>query len=633
MKKLNNLHLFIILIFVAMMISCNKDESEIPKSKNPADNQELIINNNIVDLNNRLSIKNDVVKMIPSYENIIKSSMVEEYDFTKNFAFKLRADVNPPTIDGNALMATHVAIKDNFAFVSYNTRGNEYGGAVEIFNVSDPAQPYIVSQGVFPYADINAVDYSDGKIYIAGALLNYEQLEFNGPALFWVISVNEQMQIVDVDEVVDVISYSANSIKVTEDKIYVTSGDEGGFTIFDKFTYEQIDYIPTIDARSIDTNSSNTYVFSGLPGKIDIYDNITNQFSFQIETGGANIPYSKSQLAVNEEFIFAPLSEEGAKMFSNSGDLLRHFPRPNTPEGELDENYVTNSLSLNNQLVFMANGHAGISVGEIVPQLNDTVVVLGSMVFEDMQSSNYVMARDSVVFVASGLGGLKILSISIDEGIPDDIIPTLPCPTLMTSIAISLPERENAMNHSPWLFDPNNSLNVITSDETDVYVTFIFEGAGWRNTFGYYAYPADEPPTTIEDLGKYVVFPNVSMVNEGGGLEPGDMVRLGNEPFPANTVIGFYIVAKGWANGQMVNGSYTHYTDIELNPQNTQQHILFIEEGCQDLVLAYEDVRLPSGDKDFNDIIIVIKDNQEELPNTKFNVDGIPGLDLSSEEK
>lgn len=632
MKKLKNLQFVIPLLFLGMMISCNDDDSGSPDQDDPAKNQELIINNDLSDLNNRLDLKNAIVKMVPFYDNSEKSSAVEDYDFTKNFAFKLRADVNPPTINLIPLMATHVAIKDDYAFVSYNTRGAEYGGAVEIFDVSNPAQPFIVSQGVFPYADINAVDYSDGKIYIAGALLNYEQLEYDGPALFWVLSVNDQMQISNVDQVIDVRSYSANSIKVTDDKIYVTSGDQGGLTIFDKFTYDEIDYIATSDARSIDMNSSNTFVFSGTPGKIDVYDNLTNDFSFQIETGGANTPYAKSQLAVNDDFIFSALSEEGAKMFSTTGDFLMHFPRPETPEGELDENYVTNSLSLNNQLVFMANGHAGIAVGEIVPELDNTVVMLGSMVFEDLQSSNFVMARDSIVFVASGLGGLKVLAISIDEGIPDNIIPTEPCPTLMTSITESLPEQENAMNHSPWLFSPDNFLNVKTAEETDVYVTFVSEGAGWRNTFGYYAYPADNPPLTIEELEEYVVFPNVSMVDEGGGLEPGDMVRLGNAPFPANTVIGFYIVAQGWANGQMVDGIYTHYTNTEFNYNNNQQHILFVEDGCQDLVIGYEDKRVGNGDNDFNDIIIAIKDNQDDLPNTKFNVEGIPHLNLLPEE-
>ena len=74
----------------------------------------------------------------------------------------------------------------------------------------------------------------------------------------------------------------------------------------------------------------------------------------------------------------------------------------------------------------------------------------------------------------------------------------------------------------------------------------------------------------------------------------------------------------------MVPGVYTHYTNIQFNPQSIQQHLLFIESSCNDLVLTFEDIRLPGGDKDFNDIILVIKDNPDQIPNTKFDYSNIP---------
>ena len=80
-------------------------------------------------------------------------------------------------------------------------------------------------------------------------------------------------------------------------------------------------------------------------------------------------------------------------------------------------------------------------MGEIIEELDDQVVIHGTMAFNDMGSSNFVQSRDSIIFVASGLGGLKILAISIDEGIPDDIIPVEPCPTLMDAITLMFPER------------------------------------------------------------------------------------------------------------------------------------------------------------------------------------------------
>ena len=340
---------------------------------------------------------------------------------------------------------------------------------------------------------------------------------------------------------------------------------------------------------------------------------------------------------LNRHLLFAALNEGGARMLTPNGQTKQRFLRPLVPAGELAENHVTNSAEINNTLLFMGNGHSGIAVGEIIPQLNDSVVILGRMAFTDMQSSNFVQSEDSIVFVASGLGGLKILSITIDHGVPPGIITTDPCPTLMDAITLMFPENRDARISHPNLFDPG-TYTVTTAQQTEVYITFIHEGAGWKNTFGYYFYPAGNPPDTRDEwrrLRRNVIFPNVSLKGEGGGLEKGDRIQLGSGPFPANTVIGFYLVAEGWRNGKMVEGRYTQFTDFKYHdcPRRNylqyqrQQHLLFIEDGCQDLVLTFEDICVegtnPRSNFDFNDIIFSIRDNPNDLPNTKFKTESI----------
>lgn len=620
----------VLMALLFVVVACTKDEQEKPRPDDFTTIEGIIIKNDVVELNRRMSLRDQIVEMLPQYMDETKSGG-QTQDYRSNFTFKLKADVDAPVSNGRTLMATHVAIKDNYAFVSYNIRGEDHGGALEIFDVSNLTQPQIISQAIFPKSDINAVDYSNGKVYLVGATGNFEMMQYDDPAFFLVMNLNSNMQITGLDTILDIPSYSANGIYVSIDKIYITSGDNGGLTILDKQDYEIVKSEPIADARSVAANTSYVYVLSGQPGKVSVFNKTTSDFITAYQIGGANTPYSKSEISVDDQYIFAALNEDGIRVLNTDGTIRQHIPKPETPEGALDENHVTNSVSLNSPLLFIGNGESGIAVGELIPELDNQVVMLGEMVFQDMNSSNFVKSRDNVVFVASGLGGLKILAISIDEGVPDDIIPTEPCPTLLASIKDMFPETQNAMINHPYLFQEGVTLNVTTAEETEVYVVFVWEGAGWKNTFGFYAYPADNPPTSVEELQKYVVFPNVSLVGEGGGLEPGDMVQLGTEPFPANTVIGFYLVAQGWANGQMVNGVYTHYTNINFNHNNNQQHLLFIEAGCQDLVLTFEDIRLPGGDKDFNDIILVIKDNPEQLPNTRFNVEGIIQLNGDDE--
>lgn len=626
MKHILLLLFFFSLFLIVFQVSCSKEDG-VKDPIDPADTGNMIINNDITMLNNRVQFRNELVPIDRNYIYTTKSDD-NAFDYTGNFAFKLKADVDPPVFQNQVLMATHVAIKDNYAFVSYNLRGDEYAGAVEVFDVSNISQPVIISQAIFPTADINSIDYADGKLFIAGATNDYYHFQFKDPAFFQVISLNTQMQIAAVDVIMDIPSFSANGIQVSDSNIFITSGDNGGITIFDR-DYNLVKSEEIFDARSVATNSDHTYILSGQPGTINVFNLNSSDFVANFAIGGANTPYSKSEISVNDSYIFAALNEEGVRMMKPDGTIKQHIPKPETPEGALDEDHVTNSVSLNNSLIFMGNGESGIAVGEIIEELDNQVVIHGTMAFNDMGSSNFVQSRDSIIFVASGLGGLKILAITVDEGIPDDIIPGEPCSTLMDAITLMFPESQNARDNHPYLFEESITLNVTVEEETPVYVKFIWEGAGWKNTFGYYAYPFDNPPSSIEELEKYVVFPNASMVGSGGGLKQGDMVQLGDAPFPANTVIGFYLVAQGWANGQMVDGVYTHYTNIDFNNNNNQQHLLFIEDGCEDLVLTFEDVMLPGGDKDFNDIILVIKDNDEDYPNTKFNVDGI--ITLSEE--
>ena len=44
------------------------------------------------------------------------------------------------------------------------------------------------------------------------------------------------------------------------------------------------------------------------------------------------------------------------------------------------------------------------------------------------------------------------------------------------------------------------------------------EGAGYRNSVGYYTYDTGSPPTTVDDIDTaYSVFPNFSNYASGGG--------------------------------------------------------------------------------------------------------------------
>jgi hypothetical protein len=619
----------LILFAAGMLQSCQKDSPQDDHPEGFIQKGNLLVNSNQAQLDARVRYENEIVPIVGTETSSFLKSAEEDFpeiDLTKNYAFKLKAEVDPPVYEGNTLQATHVAIKDDYAFVTYNTRGPKWLGGIEIFDVSDLKNPVIISSAILPNTDVSAVDYADGKIYVVGATGDFEEMGFVSPAFMEVISLDETMAFDEVETIVDISSYAGTDIKVAAGRIFTTSGSTGDLTIFDA-AYQKEDSEEISDARSVDANSDQLFVLQGQDGRVNVFDLSDATYTGTYHVGGATIPESKSEIAVSDEYIFAALNEGGLSILHLDGSLKQSLPKPVTPPGAEDEKHVTNSVSLNGDLVLIGNGESGIYVGGLIEEEDDNLWMLGAMQFGDAQSANFVESKDSVIFVATGLGGLKILAISMDEGVPEDVEPTDPCETLMANISEMFPERMDVRGVHEDLFSDTAHLNILVTEETPVYVSFIDEGAGWRNTFGYYSYPADNPPQDIDELDMQIVFPNVSKVGEGGGLDFGDRVQLGEGSFPAGTVIGFYIVAQGWKNGLTVEGVYTHYTDRDFNIDQAQQSTLFISSDCDDIVLTFEDIKINSSscDHDYNDIILTIKDSKEMgVPNTRLDVSKLP---------
>ena len=80
------------------------------------------------------------------------------------------------------------------------------------------------------------------------------------------------------------------------------------------------------------------------------------------------------------------------------------------------------------------------------------------------------------------------------------------CSTLLPNIYQNvLPEQQNAMQLHPEFFD-HPVKNLTVTEETELYLTFIDEGAGFKNVLGYYTYQEGNTPTSEDQLDKIVIF-------------------------------------------------------------------------------------------------------------------------------
>ncbi|HZY78642.1 MAG TPA: DUF4114 domain-containing protein [Cyclobacteriaceae bacterium] len=205
-----------------------------------------------------------------------------------------------------------------------------------------------------------------------------------------------------------------------------------------------------------------------------------------------------------------------------------------------------------------------------------------------------------------------------ESQVPENIIDTEPCPTLYARILELFPE--NILISQDALFSAEAQKNVELVKESQVFVTYLAEGAGYRNSVAWYSYHKNNPPTAGSDLDLHVLFPDVS----SDILTPGNRLQLQTEPFPAGTIVGFVLIINGW-QGRVDFDKMKLYTDYQFNANKRQQHILFMEKTCGELVLAFEDniSQSETADADFNDIIFTVSDNNTHQLNTAFKSDNI----------
>jgi Domain of unknown function (DUF4114) len=186
---------------------------------------------------------------------------------------------------------------------------------------------------------------------------------------------------------------------------------------------------------------------------------------------------------------------------------------------------------------------------------------------------------------------------------PRDVV----SPTMLTYITTTLPEDKDLRTTHPELLTTQSVADIKITVSSDVFITYVSNGAGFTNTFAFYTYPTGQSPTKTTDIQKITfVFPNA-----GGGtpLVSGDKVKIGR--FSAGTSIGFVLLQNGWDEVlNTVDNRAVHFLSNDaLNPEVSlalKKHAVLINYAPENKVLiGFEDLNrtLPECDHDFNDVV------------------------------
>lgn len=289
-----------------------------------------------------------------------------------------------------------------------------------------------------------------------------------------------------------------------------------------------------------------------------------------------------------------------------------------------DDGYYTLTISvpLSTERVYVRYNYVGLADGAwLVISGSGTTLETSSVspvlrhVVKFIAAVYDVLVPSASAYMAPLNGSYNYLSTYNAAGVPDNLIDPSDIidSGFLADINASLPENQPVPLYHPSYIAQGAETNAVLLEEGDVWVTFVHEGAGYKNVLGFYTYDKDNPPQSVNDISQFtIIFPNTSYHNSGGGLYSGNKVHIGH--FPAGTAIGYFLIANGWNSTTQTNtdGNGIYYSNPELNPESTEEkrhhNVMLWDSVREKILLGFEDInRDNSGcDNDFNDAVFYL---------------------------
>ena len=375
----------------------------------PPEDGRIILENNQSTLLNRVTYLNQIIEIDTTLQagGLAKPAI-------DPVSLVLIAEVDPPTIDGQVLQATDIYIKSNKAYVSYNMIGEPYLGAVDIFDIEDEEDPELKSSMLFTDSDVNGLTFKDNHLYLAMAT---NRDEFDSPAVVEKVRVRND-ELTDETETFDVPSWAATDVEVTGNHLFVTSGADSGHVTVIKLSNDEVVFsYPVEDARGVDTDGDGVAVVAGTPARMVTFDYDSGEMLNDYDLEGASIDFSKSTIEIHRKKAVLALGDGGTQIICLESGLPIETIAPPVVAGLDPSVTVTNAASTDSKTLYMSNGEAGVYIAYTKDKFDskdcdvDDLQLIGQFRLDDLESVNAVKVEKDYLFIAGGLGGLKILEV------------------------------------------------------------------------------------------------------------------------------------------------------------------------------------------------------------------------------
>jgi len=326
----------------------------------------------------------------------------------------LVAQIAPPQLEGVNLQANEVIIEGSKAYIGYNVQGETFAGAIDVIDISQANKPKLISSAVFNDTDVNGLAMHDKELYLAAATSNSN---YSSPAIFQRILLSGG-KLSDDYLTVDLPSFAGTDVNVSAKYVYVTSGAQAGYvTVLNSGDYSLHNSVAVDDARGVAVDNSDVAIIAGTNARLFLFDNEAGVLSQEYTLTGATIPYSKSTVEIIRNKAILGLGDGGTQIVClTDGKVLEKIEQPVLDSVD-SQATVTNAVTAYKRSLFMANGEAGVYMAVAVSNFKDkdceenALQVVGKLQLEASTSVNHITYRNDILFVASGLGGLKIIKV------------------------------------------------------------------------------------------------------------------------------------------------------------------------------------------------------------------------------
>jgi hypothetical protein len=378
------------------------------------DEAGMTIINDKASLNGRFTRRNETILLENAAGALTKAADYEKFTMT------LIAEIDPPRLHGTELQATSVSLSGGYAYISYNTAGEAYGGGVDVVRVGSGYTPEIVSSAIYENADVHSLYYSNGDLYLAEA--SGEEAAASPAVLERMRVENGELQM-KARERAPLNSFAATSVTVRDDRVFAISGNTGGLHALARENLAGGEPIAADDARWVDADDSRVVVVQGMPGRISVYDKGSMTLTGQWPFAGADIPESKSTVRILGGKALIAAGTGGVQLMDlATGRIVGSVGAPSVPGLGAGET-VTNAADGAGDLIYVSNGAAGVyaigvSGGVLEDPVGDKEIQLkplGRLAFEGLESVNHIAFDGNLLVIVTGRGGVKIVSV---EAVP-----------------------------------------------------------------------------------------------------------------------------------------------------------------------------------------------------------------------